>query len=379
MLTFLNFNLSSIGKSINYLRENIFTEHVLFDITIFFAAAIIGITGFIFVYLFRKEKIAKRKNILQASIDNFIGEIAISESENELIQVVSNQDYQNLLLQVQHSKFYRKMLINELSETSRKFRGSTMTNVLWLFKKLDLEKQLLKNFDKKKWHKKAKIVQQISYLHLNSNIEKIFSLTNDRNESLRMEAQIAIVKMTGFDGLNFLDNVIYPISEWQQLRLIEELSSHIEPKAGNIIEWLKSNNLTVVNFALRLIEIYRQYDFYNEVAICLSHPSISICSRAVITISTISKETTADLLIAHYDTYNESTQITILKVLQVIGTENQFPFLLSILNHHDDTYKLQAVKAITTISKAGIEKIEKVIDKSLFPWNIILSQIKNVA
>jgi hypothetical protein len=52
---------------------------------------------------------------------------------------------------------------------------------------------------------------------------------------------------------------------------------------------------------------------------------------------------------------------------------------LSFLNHRDDYYKLEAVKAIVNISKTGVEKIEKIIDKSLFPWNIILPQIKNVA
>ena len=85
------------------------------------------------------------------------------------------------------------------------------------------------------------------------------------------------------------------------------------------------------------------------------------------------------MLIAHYGIYDAFTQIKILKILQVEGSENQVPFLLSILNHGDDSYKLEAVKAIVNISETGVEKIEKMIDKSLFPWNVILPQIKNVA
>jgi hypothetical protein len=379
MFTFLIFFTSAINEAVNYLFHNIFTKQLLFDTIIFFIALIIVIIAFIFIYLFRKTKLAERKAFLKTSFNNFIGEIAICESESELNEVFLNPDYQKVLTQFQQRKSDRNLLICELAETSKKFRGSTMENILWLFEKMDLEKQLLKNLSNKKWHEKAKAIQQLSYMQQKSSIQNIFSLTNDENDLLRMEAQIAIVKMTGFEGLKFLNNVTYPVSEWQQLRLIEELSSHTATELGNISEWLKSENLSVVNFALRLVEIYRQYDFYDEVANCLLHPSMIICKSAVVTISQISNETTADLLVAHYPGYDAFTQIKILKILQVEGTENHLPFLLSILNHGDDSYKLEAVKAIVNISKTGVEKIEKIIDTSLFPWNVILPQIKNVA
>ena len=338
MLTFLNFFTSGIGNAINYLQKNVFIEQTVFNTIIFLVILIIVLIAFIFIYLFRKSKLAERKAFLQASFNNFIGEIAICESEIELNYVFSNPIHKKVILQFHQRRSDRNLLICELAETSKKFRGSTMENILWLFKN-----------------------------------------TNHKNDLLRMEAQIAIVKMTGFEGLKFLNNVTYPVSEWQQLRLIEELSNHSATEFGNISEWLISENITVTNFALRLVEIYRQHAFYDEVASCLSHPSMIICKSAVETISQISNETTADLLIAHYGIYDAFTQIKILKILQVEGSENQVPFLLSILNHGDDSYKLEAVKAIVNISETGVEKIEKMIDKSLFPWNVILPQIKNVA
>ncbi len=379
MLTFLNFFTSGIGNAINYLQKNVFIEQTVFNTIIFLVILIIVLIAFIFIYLFRKSKLAERKAFLQASFNNFIGEIAICESEIELNYVFSNPIHKKVILQFHQRRSDRNLLICELAETSKKFRGSTMENILWLFKNMDLEKQLLKNLSNKKWHKKAKVIQQLSFLQQKDTIQNIFSLTNHKNDLLRMEAQIAIVKMTGFEGLKFLNNVTYPVSEWQQLRLIEELSNHSATEFGNISEWLISENITVTNFALRLVEIYRQHAFYDEVASCLSHPSMIICKSAVETISQISNETTADLLIAHYGIYDAFTQIKILKILQVEGSENQVPFLLSILNHGDDSYKLEAVKAIVNISETGVEKIEKMIDKSLFPWNVILPQIKNVA
>lgn len=379
MLTFLTFFSSCIDEIINYLRQNFFTQETLFNTIIIFGFLIIVFLAFIFIYLFRKKKLSTRKFFLQNSFNDFIGQIAICESESELNEVFSHPDHQKILLRFQKRKPDRNLLICQLAETSKKFRGTTMENILWLFEKMDLEKQLLQNLSQKKWYKKAKAIQQFAYLQQKNSIKKIVSLTNHENDLLRMEAQIAIVKLTGFEGLEFLNGATYPVSEWQQLRLIEELSSHADTKLGNISQWLQSENLTVVNFALRLVEIYQQYDFYDEVKNCLFHWSMSVCKSAVVTISQISNETTADLLVAHYPGYDDITQLKILKILQVDGTKDQLPFLLSLLNHDDDSYKLEAAKAILKISKTGMEKIDKIIDKRLFPWNIILPQIKNVA
>ena len=379
MFAYLTFFSSGIDEIINYLVQHFFIQQTLFNAIIIFGFLIIILITFIFIYLFRKKKLWQRKVFLQTSLNNFIGEIAICESEDELNEVFSNPSHQSVLRQFQRRELDRNLLISELAEISKKFRGITMENILWLFEKMNLEKQLLTNLRQRKWHRKAKAIKQLAYLQQKDSIKNIFSFTNHENDLLRMEAQIAIVKMIGFEGLKFLNNVTYPVSEWQQLRLIEELSSHTAVDLSNINEWLRSENLTVVNFALRLVEIYRLYDFYDEVKNCLSHNSMTICKTAVVTISQISNETTAQLLVAHYHGYDALTQLKILEILQVEGTKNELPFLFSLLNHADDSYKLQAAKAIVKVSKTGMEKIEKTFDGSLFPWNIIVPQIKNVA
>jgi len=379
MLTILTSFASTINEVLNYLLHHFFTQQMLFDTIIFFIFLIVVSIAFIFLYLFRKNKRWQRKVYLQKSLNSFIGEIAICESEDELNEIFSNPDYQSVLLQFKHIGSDRNLLISELAETSKKFRGSTMENILWLFEKMELRNQLLKNLENKKWHKKAKAIQQLAYLQQKNCVDIILPFTNHENELLRAEAQIALVKMTGFEGLEFLSKVTYPVSEWQQLRLIEELSSTTCTSLGNIHEWLQSENLSVVNFALRLVEIYQQFDFYDEVKRCLSHSSMAVCKNAVLTISNISNETTADLLVAHFARYDAFIQTKILKILQSDGTEAQLPFLFSILNHPDDSYKLEAAKAILKISDTGIVAIEELIDRNAFPWNVILPQIKNVA
>ena len=368
--------INGVKEAVNFLRKQIFTEQLLLDFVLIFCSLIILLIVFILIFLYRKTKHNHRKIFLQKKFNNFLGEIAICESEEELTQVFLHPAHQRILHQFGQNSFDKNLLINELAETSKQFRGSTMDNIQWLFEKMELEKELLKNLNSNKWHKKAKAIQQLAYLHQKNRIEDIFPLVNHKNILVRREAQITIVKFTGFEGLEFLNVVRHPISEWQQLRLIQELSDHTSEKFGNISLWLQSKNESVVNFALHLVEIYRQYDYYDEVKECLSHSSLSICKRAVMTLSHINNETTPDLLINFFPGYDASLQIEILKILQADGNESHLPFLFSLINHPDDSFKLEAAKAILNINPASIEKMKLLIDEFSYPWNIILPQIK---
>lgn len=368
--------ISSVKEVMNFLRNQIFTEQLLLDFVLIFCSLIILLIVFILIFLYRKTKHNHRKIFLQKKFNNFLGEIAICESEKELTAILFHPAHQNILHQFRQNSFDKNLLIDELAETSKQFRGSTMYNIQWLFEKMELEKELLKNLNSSKWHKKAKAIQHLAYLHQKNRLKDIFLFVDHKNILVRREAQIAIVKLTGFSGLEFLNVVRHPISDWQQLRLIQELSGATSEKFGNISLWLQSKNESVVNFALRLVEIYQQFDYYDEVKECLSHPSMSICERAIITLNNIGNETTPDLLIKYFPGYDASLQIQILKILQADGNENHLPFLFSLINHPDDSFKLEAAKAILNINPASIEKMKLLIDEFSYPWNIILPQIK---
>lgn len=367
---------SSFKQIVDYLQENIFTKWLLEASIMLLICLIIILIGVILFYLFRKTKQAERKIIFQNTFNNLVGQIAICETEDELLEVFLRSDHQKILHEFQKGKSQRNLFIHELAETSKKFRGSTLKNILWMFEKMSLEKELLINLSDHKWYKRANAIQQMAYLQQKNSIKDLFALTNHENELLRMEAQIAIVKLTGFKGLKFLNEIIYPISEWQQLRLIEELSGQVPENLSNISEWLKSKNESVLNFSLRLVEIYRQYNCYDQVLGLLSHPSILICKNTLITLSHIINETTIDFLVKYYHNYHPELQFQILKIIQIHGNQEQLEFLISLLNDDNNCVKLEAAKAIFNIDSAGIEKIKELVNQNSFPWTTILPQLK---
>jgi hypothetical protein len=367
--------LKGLNEVVNFFLHSFFTERLLIQIVLVLSILVFALIAFILAYLFRRTRRAQRKNFLQKKFNCLLGEIAICESNLELEEVFSQPHHQQILAQFSKKRFDRNVLIDELAETSKKFRGATMTNIHWLFQKTGFEKDLLKNLKSKKWHKKSKSVQQLAYLQQKNHIDEIFHLTNHKNNLLRTEAQIAIVELTGFSGLDFLNTISYPVSEWQQLRLIQELSGQSSEKLGDISLWLQSNNESVVNFALRLVEIYRQYQFYDEVRKCLSHPSASICKNAIITLSNICNESTCDELVERYPFCDETTQIEIIKILQQLATRAHLPFLMTIAAEKDDSFKLEAAKAVMNISPEALDEIIGSADPFSYPWNIILPQL----
>lgn len=366
----------NINEVVNYFRYSILKEQLLLKIIVLFSFLIIVLISFILYYLLRRAKRGRGKIFLQKMFNDFIGQIAICESREELNETFAQADSQKIIDQFQKHKFEKDLLISELAKTSKKFRGLTLENIQWLFEKMQLKNELLHNLNSKEWHTKAKAVQQLAWLKQDWSIKEISRLINHENHLLRMEAQIAIVKLTGFEGLGFLNSVNHPISEWQQLRLIQELSGQAMEDLDHIRGWLQSENESVIHFGLRLIEIYRQHKYYEDVKICLIHSSEEICKTAVATLSFISNENTADILIEHYPHYNASIQLDILKILQNDGAEKHLPFLYSLLHHPEDPFKMAAAAAIRKIRVGSMEKVETMIEKSSHPWNVILPQIK---
>ena len=198
--------------------------------------------------------------------------------------------------------FARKVLITELLKTARSMSGSAASNVCWFYAQADLDKDSLDRLQYGAWHVKARAIQELSGLRQRKQITKIYRLTNHPDELVRNEARTAVVKLTGFEGLRFLDVITYPITAWEQLCLLHELSFHKAESFTQIDRWLNSNNNSVVEFALRLVEVYKLYDLHSQVLNCLSHPSVEVRKKAINALNEIYQPDAAAHLVNQFQT-----------------------------------------------------------------------------
>ena len=242
-------------------------------------------------------------------------------------------------------KHFRKLLVNEIMSAKKNISGISADNLKHLYVQLGLEKYALNNLNSSRWYIKAKAVQELTIMDMSEFFDQIYSYTDDKNDLVRMEAQSALVQFKGFDGLRFLDTITSPISNWQQIKLLQQLS-HLPPSDIDMSPWFKSPNSSVVVLALKLARNYHRFELHDDIVSCLDNSDPWVRIEAIYCLNEIYTDETSDHLISRFLNEILKNQLAILKVLQTIGTDKDVLFLLDLLTFENDEIKIQAARAL---------------------------------
>ena len=147
---------------------------------------------------------------------------------------------------------FKNCAINELVQAKKNLSGFSTLNLKKLYEILDLNFTSFKKIKSIKWHIKAKGIQELGTMEQKKYVKQIFRLTNDENEFVRNEAQCALVSFYGFAGLRFLNVTAYPISQWQQIQLLNKLHGIKPDNFDGIKKWMQSDNEFVIIFSLNI-------------------------------------------------------------------------------------------------------------------------------
>ena len=206
-----------------------------------FLLAIAGLVLFIAFYMIKRGAISARRRRLRQQFSDFISELAICDTEEECTVFVNSPATKQLQDRWLSDRFARNTLIRELTAVAKNMSGQATTNICWYYEKADLYADTLKHLKSKQWHVKARAIQQLAHLQQGRFARRIYRLTNDKHELVRNEARIAMVKLTGFKGLRFLHIVSHPVTQWQQLALLDQLKEQ-DIVQQEINRWLQSSS-----------------------------------------------------------------------------------------------------------------------------------------
>ena len=303
------------------------------------------------------------------SIINIIIQNAIlNEAEDQ--QITLSERIKKLL----RNKKFRRLMTSELSKAKKSFAGMAGSNLDHLYVQCGLEADSLEKLRCRHWHLKAQGIQELAILDRKEAFNEIYQLTNDSNEQVRMEAQNAVVELSGFEGLKFLDFLTYALSDWQQINLLNKLGEPTELATSYIGNWLSSKNNSVAIFSLKLASKLHDFELHEKVLQCITHPNSSVRYHAIHSLKEIYTEETAKKLIIQYENEDLHNKLAILEVLQVIGTDDNIQFLLEQFEQENNLIKIKSGRAIADIE--GITKLENSALMSIYPWSVIIQQIK---
>ena len=270
---------------------------------------------------------------------------------------------------------FRKLLIDEIMSVKKNMSGTASDNLQKLFLQLKLEKYALKSLKSRKWYIKAKAIQELTVMEIDEFAALLYPYTNDQNEHVRMEAQSALVQFNGFEGLRFLDIATYPISDWQQIKLLQKLSG-VPPSNIELDAWLKSTNDSVVVFALKLARNYQRFELHDDILACLDHEDSRVRTEAINFLALISTEETSDAFISRFLGEEFKHQLAMINAMQHIVTEKDILFLADLLG--DDSYEMKrsAARALSKMGDRGMTVLQEHVQQSGYPLNEIVLQIK---
>lgn len=272
---------------------------------------------------------------------------------------------------------FRSHLTKKIISAARSLSGQSSDNLRSVYLQLELDKFALKMIGSNEWHKKAYGIQQLGVMGLKSHLDTVYRYTSHSNELIRIEAQLSVLKLHGFEGLRFLDAATYRISEWQQILLLKELSLHSHSNLTGIDKWLQSANSSVVIFALKLTRNYHHYELYDAITHCVKHPDAGVRMQAIYALTEIYTEGTSALLLDLLPGEQIDLQLPIARALRKIGDRNDLPALISFLEETPNlTLKLELTRSIAHID-SGVQTLQETNCANTYPMNEIIAQIKS--
>ena len=273
------------------------------------------------------------------------------------------------------NNYSRQVLIDQMIDVSVNLKGEESDKLYGLYKHLGLDKDSLARARDYRWHKKIKGFRELAFMNIKDANDSIYKALNSKNEILRMEAQIALVRLSDDDHFEFLSKLKRPFSLWEQITLHDLIIQHNIP-LPEFKKWLSSDNDTVVLFVLRMIREFRQTDAEEDIKRALLHKSPEVRLMAVQVAGDLDLKSTLELMKRMYKTQDYKTCLEIVKSMGKMPDSSMLGFLKLVLDKEDDVQlQIEATKSIERMGEEGVKALVKIMKSEYKNYNIIVRHV----
>ena len=360
---FLFRNDSPWLKRINYFGKSFALVNALI-ITIVISVATMIIL--LFVILLNRTRMEKEEDLKQYLAETYQGMI---------IDYLFTGSSPDRFRQIASDTYRRQALIDQMIDVSINLKGDAEEKLCSLYLYLGLDRDSINRANNFRWHKKIKGFRELAFMNIKEANPVIYKALNSKNEILRMEAQIALVRLTDEDPFSFLFQLRRPFSLWEQITLHELIIQHDLP-VPEFKKWLKASNPTVVMFALRMIREFKQKDAEDDVRETLEHPSPEVRRLAVQISGDLEMRSTLEVMKRIYKVQDYNTCLEIIRSMAKMPDPSLMGFLKLVLDKEDDVQlQIEATKAIENNGEEGVKTLVKLMKSEYKNYNIIVRHV----
>lgn len=336
--------------------------------SVFFFLTCLIIIFIILIYQVVKRKRVDSQEILEDKLNDWIAEILALDDESLAMPEHLSAYFKNA--------DYHRYITAQLIVIRKNISGSALKKIIDVYEQSGLKASSVKKLRSNSWQVKALGIYELYMMMQIDMKSEISSYTNSKDDYVRAEAQTAMISFEGFSGLNFLSTTTRPLSEWQQLKLTEQLLTLNTEQMAGIGAWLQSANNQVVTFALKLAANFQQLQVHDAVVNCLANENEKVRSEAIATLTNIANTATADRLVEQYVTETDFNRKNILKALRSIANDEQSAFLQQQLNNSDNDIKLLAALALLNTCEQAEQILIEKAERQQDPYRMIFLHAK---
>jgi hypothetical protein len=297
-------------------------------------------------YLRKKEKEFK---IFKNEYEALLVEYLYADKENE----EDSTEQESIILKIKTHvpfKYKRKMVISILYNLMNEVSGEMAGSIKLLYYKTGLIDYALTRLNNKNWYIIAKGIGELTRFKIEEAYDDVIRFIDHPRREVRKETQLYLVNLFRFEGLAFLNDLKTPLSEWDQVQLLEILQKFDDQQICDIKPWLKSTNDTVVLFALKLAQIYNQFEVKDILIELLSHEEqeIRICVIEVLT--HLYGIEAKEMLKTNFNELSIEEQLSFFELLENLVVPSDETFIEEHIFHKNFEIQLLALKILKSIN-----------------------------
>lgn len=154
-------------------------------------------------------------------------------------------------------RLFQKVAIKSIVSLHQNYSGEYQRKLEEFYVKsglVEYSKSLLKSG---KWVKVVEGIRDLSNLNVQQVSHEIEQLTTDRNELIRTEAIVGLIRLKGAAALSDFGKTELYLNDWVQSNILFTLKKHSPGEPENLAELFDSQNPSVVFLAVRIIDLYQ--------------------------------------------------------------------------------------------------------------------------
>jgi hypothetical protein len=370
--------IKSLSKDIRHDRNNYFLPDTDFErsawliqilvlITLYSSVSMIALLVFILLHRNYMQRQTIIRQELREKYQLLLMDYLFDDEEKTEIPVKIND--------IAANRFKRVLLVDEMKDLIVNLSGDAAEKLRGLYYKLNLDVDSKRKVYSLKWHIKVKGFRELAFMNAREANDEIVRCLQSNNSILRMEAQLALVRLNDNDRFSFLDHIKRPLTKWEQLNIHEMIVSH-NLEVPDFKRWLDSPNRTVVIFALSMIKVFKQNESWERVIELLKNDDEEIRKTAIYVLGALRIRQAAKALKNHYKFEVYENMLAILLALGKIADESAIKFLIMVIDKEDDVQlQIEAARALRDTGENGQKALEKLMHSDYKNYQIIIKHV----